>query len=272
MSDQMKQFVWKYLDIIVIWILASLLFAGNIFQLNLSLYSFLLVVFLLTIPGYLLTLSLFENRRSLASFEWLLFSMVFSLALITLGSVSLLFLGISINRSSLLIVMLGSMAVCSSIVFLTRDEAFKPWNLWINKLRNAKFPIKSLPVVLLIIVGFAGLLTAVLANHNGERFTEFSALGIKQDGSTTTTITKNLKALKIMVINHEQGPESYYMIVDGGNFKDEIPIGNIKDGGEWLYQLPFTPKYLTLEKLTLDLYRSDQSMPYRQLIFWFTNE
>lgn len=272
MLAQVKQFVWKYLDILAIWILAVLLFTGDIFDLNLSLYSFLLVIFLLTIPGYLLTLSLFENRKILASFEWILFSIVFSLAVITLGAVSLLFLHISLNRNSLLVVMLASMALFSAIVFFIRKDALRPWNLWIDKIRAAKFSIKPFLIMVLVLIGFSGLLTAILTNHNGERFTEFAALGINQDDSTTTTITKNLKALKITVINHEQGPKSYYMIVNGGSFKEEIPIGNIEDGGEWLFQLPFSSRYQTVEKLTLELYRSDQTRPYRQLIFWFTNQ
>ncbi len=262
--------------------------------------------FVLYFPGYALVSALFPKKEATESIERIALSIGMSIAIVALIGLCLNYTTLGIRLEPVLY-SVGSFIILMSVIALIR-RAMVPNQPSLNMELALKFSgwqgnifSKSVTVILaLAVVGALVVLgNNIAAPQNGEKFTEFYALGLNgkaqsyptefliDQGKITgvsydagTTITdSNQGTVTLGIINHERQKATYsvMVMVDGkqvdvnyaGKTVDRVGPIELQQGEKWEQKLGFTPQHTgDNQKVEFLLYKGSDPSPYNSLHLW----
>ncbi|MCK9150746.1 DUF1616 domain-containing protein [Methanobacterium alcaliphilum] len=242
------------------------------------------LLFVLFIPGYVLTAALFPKKSSVDGIERLALSFGLSLAISPLIGGILYFTKSSVEFTSLILPLTALTIILCVIVLVRRrrldeDERYAP-NLspYFHSIK-ASFQqesrldkILSIVLIICLILAVASTVYIIVKPKEGEKFTEFYILGPggkASDYPTNLTVGQNGSVI-LGVVNHEYANISYRYLVslNGTNITSEVI--NLKPGEKWEKSIQFAPTIAGADKkLEFILYKlPDETTAYRSLHLW----
>jgi uncharacterized membrane protein len=228
------------------------------------------LVLVIFTPGYVLAVVLFPKRDDLDGPERVALSVGLSFASVAMIGFVLSQLGWGIRMTSVAIGV-AVFTVAAVIVAIDRRRRLLP---------EQRFTLPSLPldldelkragvlVVTLILLG--SVIALVERDNRPETFTEFYLLG--QSGELVD-YPKTLGAgeaftLMVGITNQENEGMSYRL---EGPINKRLSISDLPVGATWEQPVTFkTPATSGEAKLTFDLYREDDTVPYRSVYLFVT--
>jgi uncharacterized membrane protein len=245
-----------------------------------SILGLFLIVFL---PGYALIALLFPKKNDLNILERMTFTVILSVVITALIGMILNYSPWGIRIGSLLLTLAGVTVVLCAAAFWRRnqvpDEDYLQYNFgrFFNNIktgfsRETKTG-KYLSIILAISIILALSSTAyVLAKpKENDSYTQFYVLGPdgKINNYPTSVLSGQQGNLIIGIVNHENKPESYHLLVtsDGSVQIDEVLTLNDKQKMEIPFN--FTAGDPGQRKMEFILYKlPDNNNAYRNLYIW----
>jgi uncharacterized membrane protein len=229
-------------------------------------------------PGYALSLVLFARAGQLSGAERLGLSLALSLAVIVFSGLGLFWAGVPINGASLLIGLGGSLAALLLAAAVRRhalpaSERFTPWPGRVAPARwSGGDRLTALGIAALVALGGAALGYTAVAAAPGEYYTALAVQGTASGKADLplTVAGSTFYPLTVVVQNQEAAAQSYTLrVADGDLTIETIPIPALGQGARWEQQLSIpliAPT--TMHRLSLELYRVGDALPYRELHLW----
>ncbi|HMK54192.1 MAG TPA: DUF1616 domain-containing protein, partial [Methanobacteriaceae archaeon] len=277
----------RYTDLILI-VFSTLLTAVFVLvpSLNQTPLRTVLGIFLvLFIPGYSLIAALFPKNDDLDGIERVALSFGLSIAVTPLIGLALNYTPWGIRLDPILICLTGFTLLMCLIAYLRRrtiseDERYSvSFGLFFSNLRGS-FQGKSridklLSIILILTILLAIGATAyiIIKPKQGEKFTEFYILGPdgKASGYPTNLTTGQNASMIIGVVNHEQVPTTYKLVVNVGNITLKDETITLKDKEKMEIPFTFTASEPGQKKMEFLLYKlPNQTDVYRNLHLWYT--
>lgn len=230
--------------------------------------------FLTFIPGYALISILYPNK-DVGGFKRLGFSVTISL-LISLLYLVFLYQYPTYNVELIILILL---------LFLTLILCFLAYLRRLKLPEKERFQVQfdfhpsldrnqavSMILLVLLFLGIIGTVYLALTPPPGEKFTEFYILGPDGKANYTTDLSVGERSdLTIGVVNHEQGPTTYRLLVrlEGTTLLNRNLTLNNSERQE--INVTFTPSSDGNQKLEFLLFKQpgNQTQPYRELYLWY---
>lgn len=246
--------------------------------------EFLGLLFVLFIPGYVLTNALFPRKNDLDTIEHIALSFGLSLAISPLIGLGLNYTPFGIRLTPIVIALTGFTIIMVMVIYLRRrnispDEWFKPQiSPFLRSLKKSfdtesrKDKILSIILVVSLILAIATTGYIIVKPKEGEKFTEFYILGPNgkaSDYPTNLTVGQTGK-LFVGVVNHEYAPVNYEMVVKLQDTIIQQENITLQDKQKMEKEINFTPSVSgSNQKLEFLLYKlPDREKPYRTLHLW----
>jgi len=251
---------------------------------KIPLREFLGLLFVLFIPGYVLTNALFPRKNDLDTIEHVALSFGLSLAISPLIGLGLNYTPFGIRLTPIVIALTGFTIIMVMVIYLRRrkispDEWFKPQiSPFLRSLKKSfdtesrKDKILSIILVVSLILAIANTGYIIVKPKEGEKFTEFYILGPNgkaSDYPTNLTVGQTGK-LFVGVVNHEYASVNYEMVVKLQDTIIQQENITLQDKQKIEKEINFTPSVSgSNQKLEFLLYKlPDREKPYRTLHLW----
>ncbi len=251
---------------------------------KIPLREFLGLLFVLFIPGYVLTNALFPRKNDLDTIEHVALSFGLSLAISPLIGLGLNYTPFGIRLTPIVIALTGFTIIMVMVIYLRRrkispDEWFKPQISPFLRSLKKSFDTESRKDKILSIILVVSLILAIVTTgyiivkpKEGEKFTEFYILGPNgkaSDYPTNLTVGQTGK-LFVGVVNHEYASVNYEMVVKLQDSIIQQENITLQDKQKIEKEINFTPSVSgSNQKLEFLLYKlPDREKPYRTLHLW----
>ena len=233
------------------------------------------IAFVLFLPGYLATASLFPKTGDLSGPERLALSLGLSLAIVPLVGLALNFTPWGIRLEPIVISLDVLAAALLLAIEIERrhlgDIAFVPD--WPDGRAPSRADVATVALVVLAGVGGFAVVRLTLGPSKTQTFTEFAMVGPSGTLKDLPTAVKPGAEVRIrlMVTNHEDGPVGYRIrpTLDGRALPS-VDVGTLADGAAW--DEPYAtaaPLTLGRHELDFDLDRLGGQSAYRHLSLKF---
>ena len=261
------------LNLLVIILIATIiLFPSNVLRIILGL------PFLLFFPGYTLVAALFIKKEGMGGIERVALSFGLSIAVVPIIGLILNYTPWGIRLEPALYSITLFIFITSAIAWLRRRQLPEQEQFGIKF--QMRLPSwggsvwdRALSIILTVaILGGLGTLGYVIANPQGEKFTEFYILGLNGkviDYPGEPKVGEEGKVI-LGITNREGGAVTYRVevLIDGVKNNEVGPV-TLEHNGKWEEIVGFTPNRIGAnQKVEFLLYRLGQNEVYQRLHLW----
>ena len=242
------------------------------------------IVFISFLPGYAFISYLFPKKSTINLSERLLLSFATSIALVTLLGFILNYTPFGIHLEIMAVIMTLFIILFAILTYFKRkhvdkSKAFSP--VFIPKIENIKKIIerenkidKGLSIILIILIILTISMTtyAIVKPKPIENFSEFYILGSNGMNNYPTTLNSGQNAsLTAVIVNHENEPKSYRMVLNLNGTKIGEKYITLENGQRLDIPIIFTAGNPGKSEFELLLYKQpDLQNIYLSLHFWIT--
>lgn len=242
------------------------------------------LLFVLFIPGYVLTSALFPRKKDLENIERIALSFGLSLAISPLIGLALNYTPFGIKLTPIVVALTGFTLIMLIIAYMQRrkvaeEDRFQPnFSSYLYSLKKSfdkeskMDKVLSIVLILTLVLAIATTAYIIVKPKEGEKFTEFYILGPDgkaSDYPTNLTLGQTGKIF-VGVVNHEYSTVNYEVVVKlQGKILSSEKL-TLKNNQKWEKAVAFTPDQSgSKQKLEFILYKlPDNTKPYRSLHLW----
>jgi uncharacterized membrane protein len=242
------------------------------------------ILFVSFLPGYALISYLFPKKSTINLSERLLLSFATSVAIVTLLGFILNYTPFGIHLEIMAVIITLFIIFFAILTYIKRNhldknEAFSPE--FLPKVKNIKKIFgrenkidKMLSIILIILIVLTISMTtyAIVKPKSSENFTEFFILGSNGMNNYTTSLNSGQNSsLTAVIVNHENEPKSYLMVVNLDGKKIVENDINLDNNQRLDIPITFTAGNPGKSELVLLLYKKpDLLNVYLSLHYWIT--
>ena len=242
------------------------------------------IVFVSFLPGYAFISYLFPKKSTINLSERLLLSFATSIALVTLLGFILNYTPFGIHLEIMAVIITLFISLFAILTYFKRkyvdkSEAFSP--VFIPKIENIKKIVerenkidKGLSIILIILIILTISMTtyAIVKPKPIENFSEFYILGSNGMNNYPTILNSGQNAsLTAVIVNHENEPKSYRMVLNLNGTKIGEKNITLENGQRLDIPIIFTAGNPGKSEFELLLYKQpDLQNIYLSLHFWIT--